>query len=214
MTQSIKYLCLILFGLYFCSCQRNPMMQRGMMGMPGAGGFVQPGLGGQSPLATPQNPPNGVPGQPVNLGQYKTCMGVGVGNAMQPGVGGQFQQQPGFGAQQPGFQQNLQQGMQVQCNNSHTCFCLNNQYFIDNNAIGGRGPTYRCIEPPTARAETPMVYNPNQGATLAGVIKFAAPRSFCAGQNNMGQNNFGVNNPGVNRGFINNNNQLPPPRRF
>ncbi len=97
--------------------------------------------GNNFPMASPQDPPPGVQSQPVNLGNYKTCDGYATFLSQRIGGGiNQMRQQNPMQRQIPGQQaQGFSNLNTVRCRNSHTCQCLNNQYFIDNlpNQMGG-----------------------------------------------------------------------------
>ena len=123
-------------------------------------------------LATPENLPLGVLGEPgpdsgIYLGNYKTCKAyadafvkkywllrpiIYIGNL-------------------------LNMDEPVHCRVAHTCHCLNNTYFIE----GSSDPLYRCVEPPSVQVESEDIYT-NKDGELVGVIKFAKPQSLCSTQ--------------------------------
>lgn len=126
------------------------------------------------PMATPEDPPNGTETQPgentVMLGRYKTCDGYAelLRSKLSTGMKAVAT-----------FFSPLQDFSTEKCNNSYTCHCANNQYFIDDLRGQLEVPLYRCIEPPSANVESNETYAPNQSFSGEGVIKIALPRSAC-----------------------------------
>ena len=126
------------------------------------------------PMATPNDPPNGVATKPgkntVMLGNYKTCDGYAQLMKSKMTI---LEKQAVFLAS---FLQDLST---EKCKNSYTCHCKDNQYFIDNFRGRLEVPIYRCIEPASAKIESEASYKATANFSEEGLIKIALPRSFC-----------------------------------
>ena len=128
-------------------------------------------------MASPTDPPYGTETKPgpdtIMLGHYKTCDGYSK----------LFHSKLTFGMRVvAGLASNLQDFSTEKCKNSYTCYCVNNQYFIENLRGQLEIPLYRCVEPPSANIESNEIYAPNQSFSGEGVIKIALPRSACASE--------------------------------